>query len=71
MRELVATLAADAATALAGRVTSATGHWEGCESVFPDGHRDFRYRASARIDAGPKASRPYLDVLAPALESAG
>ena len=52
-------------------VRTATGHWEGCESVFPEGHRDFRYRASARIDAGSAAARPYLDALAPALEAAG
>ena len=71
VRELVATLATGAATALAGRVSTAYGHWEGCESVFPEGHRDFHYRASARIDAGPEAARPYLDLLEPALESAG
>ncbi len=67
VRSLVATLARGAAAALGGRVATATGHWEGCESVFPEGHRSFRYRASARIAAGPEAARPYLETLAPAL----
>jgi hypothetical protein len=71
VRDLVAALATDAATALDGRVSTASGHWEGCESVFPEGHRNFRYRASARIDAGPAAARPYVDALGPALEAAG
>jgi hypothetical protein len=71
VRELVATLATGAAGALGGRVRTATGHWEGCDSVFPEGHRNFRYRASARIDAGPAAARPYLDALGPALADAG
>ena len=63
IRDLVATLAADAATALDGRVSTASGHWEGCDSVFPEGHRNFHYRASARIDAGPAAARPFLAAL--------
>jgi hypothetical protein len=71
VRELVATLAAEAAPALDGRVSTASGHWEGCDSVFPEGHRNFHYRASARIDAGPAAERPYLDALGPTLGSAG
>jgi hypothetical protein len=71
VRDLVATLATGAATALDGRVSTATGHWEGCDSVFPEGHRSFRYRASARIDVGSSATRPYLDTLGSALEEMG
>ena len=71
VRDLVAGLATGAAAALEGRVSTAIGHWEGCDSVFPEGHRNFRYRASARIDAGPATTRPYLDALGPALDEAG
>jgi hypothetical protein len=71
VRALVASLATGAAEALDGRVSAATGHWEGCDSVFPEGHRSFRYRGSARVEAGPGAARPYLDALSRALEEAG
>jgi hypothetical protein len=71
VRELLGALATGAASALGGRVGTASGHWEGCDSVFPEGHRNFRYRASARIEAGPAAVRPYLDALAAGLEEAG
>lgn len=71
VRDLVSSLATDAAAALEGRVSAATGHWEGCDSVFPEGHRNFRYRASARIEAGPAAARPYLAALGRALGRAG
>lgn len=70
VRELVTALATGAAAALGGRVRTATGHWEGCDSVFPEGHRNFHYRASARIEAGPAATRPYLDALVGTLEEA-
>ena len=71
VRDLVATLATGAASALGGQVATATGHWEGCESVFPEGHRSFRYRASGRVDAGPGVPRPYLDALVTTLDVAG
>jgi hypothetical protein len=71
VRDLVAGLATGAASALDGRVSTATGHWEGCDSVFPEGHRNFHYRASARVEAAAATARPYLDALGPALEAAG
>lgn len=71
VRGLVATLAAGAAEALGGRMSSASGRWEGCESVFPEGHRNFRYRASARIEATAATPRPYLDALESVLGDAG
>jgi len=71
VRELVAGLATGAAAVLDGRVSDATGHWEGCDSVFPEGHRSFRYRGSARVEAGPAAARPYLEALGPALDEVG
>ncbi|MDQ4054255.1 MAG: hypothetical protein M3237_16335 [Actinomycetota bacterium] len=71
VRDLVATLATKAAAVLDGRVSAATGHSEGCASVFPEGHRSFRYLGSARVEAGPVVARPYLDALGPALEEAG
>jgi len=71
VRGLVTTLATGAASALGGRIASATGHWEGCESVFPEGHRSFRYRASSRVEAGSGVPRPYLDALVTTLVDAG
>lgn len=71
VRDLVAALATDAAAALGGRVALASGHWAGCESVFPEGHRNFRYRATARVEAGVDTRRPYLDALSQVLDDAG
>ena len=71
VRDLVAGLATGAAEALDGRVTSARGRYEGCTSVFPEGHRDFRYVASARVDAGPAAEKPLLTPLEAVLRDAG
>lgn len=71
VRKLVAALATGAAAALDGRVSNAIGHWEGCDSVFPEGHRNFRYRASARIDAGSRVAGPLLAALASTMRDAG
>ena len=71
VRDLVAGLTTGAAEALDGRVVSARGRYEGCTSVFPEGHRDFRYTASARVDAGRGAATPLLPALEAVLRDAG
>ena len=71
VRDLVAGLATAAAGRLEGRVSNARGSYRGCTSVFPEGHRDFRYVASARIDAGAGATMPLLTPLESVLRQAG
>lgn len=71
VRASAAVLVSGAVDALAGRASGTTGRIEGCESASEDEFRTFRYRATARIDVGAPASRPYLDALAPVLLDAG
>lgn len=70
-RDMVAALATGAAQRLEGRVRIATGGYVGCTSVFPEGHRDFRYAARARVDAGESVATPLLDALGGVLRDAG
>lgn len=60
-----------AARGLSGEVRAARGRWDGCESIFPQGYRSFRYDADGRVDAGREATRPYLETLRPVLERHG
>lgn len=71
LRALGAALAAGAAAAVDGIAGEPAGHYEGCSSVFPEGHRDVRYRLSVRIDAGPTAPASLLGTVGQALEAAG
>lgn len=71
VRASAATLVQGAVAALPGRASQTTGRVEGCESASEQEFRTFRYRATARIDADPAATRPYLDVLGPVLLEAG
>ena len=58
---------------LPGSTRNSVGRWEGCESAFPEGFRDFRYVGQARVDVdgGSSATSPYVEDLRPALEAAG
>lgn len=71
VRTAAAALVAGAVDALAGRASGTTGRFQGCESTFDDQFRSFQYRASGRVDAGPAATRPYLDALESVLTDAG
>ncbi len=51
VRRVAADLAPSMAAAVGGTVTFLTGQWSGCDSVFPQGHRNFRYGVRGRIDA--------------------
>jgi hypothetical protein len=71
VRQAAADLVTGAVAALGGRPSNTTGGFEGCESTFNDEYRTYQYRASGRVDAGPGAARPYVDVLGPVLTDAG
>jgi len=71
VRASAATLVTGAVVALGGRASATTGRVEGCESASEDEFRTFRYRATARVDTGVDATRPYLDALGPVLLDAG
>lgn len=71
VRASAAPLVVGAVDALGGRASQATGRVEGCGSASEDEYRTFRYRATARVDVGTSASRPYLDALAPVMVDAG
>ncbi len=71
VRDLVATLARGAAQRLDGRVGPTSGGYLGCSSVFPEGHRDYRYAARVRIDAGSAVSTPLLPAVETVLRTAG
>lgn len=71
VREVAADLVTRAVSTLGGRSSHTTGTFQGCESTFNDEFRTFHYRASARVDAGPGATRPYVDALVTVLTAAG
>jgi hypothetical protein len=71
VRGSAAGLVTGAVTALDGRPSNTAGGFEGCESTFNDQYKTFHYRANGRIDAGPAASRPYVEALATVLTDAG
>lgn len=60
-----------AVAALDGRATSTIGGFEGCESAFDNEFKNFRYRATGRIDAGASPSASYLDLLDGVFTAAG
>lgn len=71
LRALGVELAAGAASAVDGVPGEPAGRYEGCTAVFPEGHRDFRYVLSVRVDAGATAPAWLLGAVGPVLEAAG
>ena len=71
VRAAMAELQRRTADALTGTVTRSVGQWRGCESAADEEYASFRYLADARVDVPSSTPRPYLDLLAPALEAAG
>lgn len=71
VRGLGAALAADAAAAIDGVAGEPAGRFVGCTPVFPEGHRDFRYTLSVRVDAGAAAPASLLGAVRWVLDAAG
>ncbi|GAA4695749.1 hypothetical protein [Nocardioides nanhaiensis] len=71
VRALGVELAAGAASAVDGAAGEPAGRFEGCTAVFPEGHRDFRYVLSVRVDAGAAAPASLLGAVGPVLDAAG
>lgn len=71
VRAATAALLDAAAAELPAAVLHARGSWRGCGSVAVEEFGSFRYQATARLDAGPEARRPYLETLVPLLEAVG
>ncbi len=71
VRTVASELVRAAVAGLDGRPSATTGGYEGCESAFPEEYRTFRYRATARVDAGRGATPPYLTGLGAVLTDAG
>ncbi len=71
VRAQLADLMQSSAEALTGTSTGGLGQFRGCESSGLETYKNFRYRASGRIDVDPVTERPYLDALEPVLQDGG